>query len=240
MVDAVFGDFFGSDLTQHECDRILAAMPRKTQGAEGALFFLKWFDYRLLDPVIATYLFAHEWNLANARQWAVFIDVNEAKTRRAFQPQDFLTINAKRMREVWNARQAADSIGVTYPFFITQAIDYFMQERQWRQWSSAAMKWQLPQPQFWIQPECIEAIIARWADRNLQEVVLPKHEFYHLDNFREDPHQLACQRWIAGQVCRHPHVTTKLRSLMNEKRLVSQAIASERITDDIVLRALTA
>jgi hypothetical protein len=99
-------------------------VPLKDRKKESELMASKWFDYRLMHPMMATYYFYHLYVqefqafLAKTvnRDTATFIFPFKGEAR-----FDFL--KAREALSIWRLRQQADLLGIRYEFFLKTAFN---------------------------------------------------------------------------------------------------------------------
>lgn len=121
--------FLGKDKDVVECETLMLSVPRKILEGEVSLFATKWFDYRRLHPVQATYLFAHHYEVAYRRSYAMTRDVVAAEFTKPLRASDLF--ESADVLSVWRARQACDSIGVPYDFYAHRALEHSV-KNGWR------------------------------------------------------------------------------------------------------------
>jgi hypothetical protein len=114
-------EFVGKEKDTAECDGLMFTLPKEIRQDEICLFKSKWFDYRGLHPVKATYYFAHCFVVAYKRAYATTRDLEASKTIKPFRVDD--VFNSSDINAVWRARQACDSAGVSYEFYVKHALE---------------------------------------------------------------------------------------------------------------------
>jgi hypothetical protein len=134
-------EIFGIDISAMDAARIENRFIRKDWiDIERALMTGKWFDYRFMSPVAATYLFAHEFKKAYKLAYRKNIDTTRGEYVRPL-PDDLFDIKGlttdklksrKRMISgIWRARQVADAMGVPYDIYLASAFHWTL--RYWNQ-----------------------------------------------------------------------------------------------------------
>ena len=129
---------------------------------EPELYMTKWFDYRVLHPVQATYLFADEYTQAARGYHKRNRDVRAAPFIKPYSGKDLFTLepepelrqitrgkNAGKFKRdkspnvaksvfkaLWRARQSADRLGIPYRFYC-EAVMRLANERGWKRTPSA-------------------------------------------------------------------------------------------------------
>jgi hypothetical protein len=108
--------FYGDDLSAVDLEvRGLRIDPAHRE-IEASLTELRWFDYQHMHPVTATYCYAHHYVEATRAYYERCIDMRSAEDARAFSPDDIFA--SRDMTSMWLARQAADRMGLPYPFVL--------------------------------------------------------------------------------------------------------------------------
>ena len=94
---------------------------------EAELFKSKWFDYKDMHPVKATYLFCHYYKQSYSRLMKIRYDVEKGQNMTGIKGRDLFYDTSKQSRHgMWKARQTADKYGIEYSFYISRALDYSM------------------------------------------------------------------------------------------------------------------
>lgn len=83
----------------------------------------KWFDYRFVNPLDATLLFAKAYIEEYKRIFARDIDVNKAKNVKGINIHKFLS-NPQERTQTWLARQRADKVGMPYEIYIALSMKF--------------------------------------------------------------------------------------------------------------------
>ena len=124
--------FIGCDFPQHELDAATVCLvDSKHLRTEAELFNSKWWDYRLIHPLTATYMFAHEYKKAIKAGLRVRSDLYKAANYKGLKHEDFLQTSKSTITGMWKARQRADKEGVPYDFWCRSAMK-FAEQRQWK------------------------------------------------------------------------------------------------------------
>lgn len=121
-------EFIGSQFSQPEMEiRGLRLDPLHRQD-EARLMRVRWFDYRDMHSVAATYLYAHLYKQQTLKFYAQIVDVRSVEDARAFFPDDIFM--SRDLTSMWLARRAADELGIPYPFILQFAQDRFLARLQ--------------------------------------------------------------------------------------------------------------
>lgn len=219
-----FGPFYGQDLGADEADVLaIAHIPGKELARESQLMTTKWFDYRLLHPTVATYLFAHHYTKAYQRYIAVTQDFERAPFVRGFKGLDFFASREK--GTFWKMRQRADEVGMRYDFFMNNAIDYCI-SRGWQQ---------PPRPaHIYTNADMIVDIMDSWHEEAGARLQFPKDPTFRVENFTGSREQLAFEQWLLEQIGRRVHRKYSLHSAIYVEGMLRIEPAIERFGFDAV------
>jgi hypothetical protein len=186
------------------------------RAAESMLFTRKWFDYRAMHPVQATYRFAHEYQQAVLRAYARQKDVRTLDKVKGFDVKGLF--ESRELSAVWRARQAFDAIGCRYEFALDSIFKRFC-ERGWRVF---------PRPNQLYAEEIVLDVRDAWVRECKAITQLAKHERFKAENFEAHPDQIAYQAWQIEQV--------KTRG-GNRAMLLGRLLQEHALTEDSVRTA---
>lgn len=178
---------FGLDTSRDDAARIMSRFIRQDWLAvEGPLFRGKWFDYRFMNPVQATYLYAHEFVKAYRRNFSINIDsrrgphVTPVNVEVLFDisgdlsPKE-ITKRKQRASGIWRGRMVADAMGMPYDIYLDRAFHWTL--RYWQQRT-------LPRPQQLYSDMVVDRAGIDWEQRQKDEFfysTLPQYKngFYY-------------------------------------------------------------
>ncbi len=121
---------FGVDLPLEACHDIMHALPGDWTEPERWLMTSKWFDYRFMHPVQATYLFTDAYRRVYKQMYATTFDRDRAdyvKGIKAEDPFDLSKRNTDRAG-LWKARQMADGLCMPYDLYIGIAMHWSLRK----------------------------------------------------------------------------------------------------------------
>jgi len=106
---------------------------------EAELYTKKWFEYRVLHPVQATYLFADAYIKAARNLYRKTKDNEAGRYIKPFAGKDLFVdqpVTGKRnpnvkpavFKAIWRARQQADSMGIPYDFYCEAVMRFALQQ----------------------------------------------------------------------------------------------------------------
>lgn len=170
---------FGLDTGRDEAALIVKRwIKNEWADVEAALYRGKWFDYRFMNPVQATYLYAHEFVKAYKQAFATNIDTETARfvrpldvERMFVQPEPKQDETEKEFRKrvashkmrttgIWRGRMVADAMGMPYPIYLDRALHWTL--RYWQQRH-------LPRPQQLYSDLVVDRATIDWEERQQAE-----------------------------------------------------------------------
>ena len=145
-------------------------IPRKWIDFDTELYATKWFDYRFLHPVEATYKYAEAYEKAWRASFARVLDERRAPYVKIFKSKDVFDLKGAVLTGLWRGRQIADAIGIPYEDYTSLAMEETL--RFWQ-------RTHLPRPAQIYSEQVIERVLDRWE--KLQEAKL---YYSRLDNYK--------------------------------------------------------
>lgn len=208
--------YLGSTLTADECERIaLVRIPPVYREREARLFSTKWFDYRSLHPVKATYLLAHLYVEAVRDIHAKTKDYLEAKAITAkdvLGHEDIFNPPATGMpidMAFWRARQEFDGVGVRYDF----ALRFIMNRAADRGWHV------YPRPNQLYTQETVLDVRDAWERHRKAVMQTASDPRFELDRYVGHPDQVAYQDWLIEECKRRSSPSSALSFCIRKKHL---------------------
>ena len=204
------GSFYGSHLTFMEAEALtLWRIPQVERTGEALLMESKWFDYRRLHPLVATYHFAHCYQEAYRHYIRVGTDSIKALYVLAFKGMDF--IRHREVLAVWRLRQLADQHGIRYDWLCRQAMDWCL-ERCWPH---------PPRPsQIHTNVEMIADLIIAWEKEQTIRVQRPADPPYRVENWTAAPRQRAWEAHAVMVVRNRVNWQLAMQALVFQDRLL--------------------
>ena len=154
---------FGLNLSVAEHEQLMDEfIDQKWHKEEQELFKTKWFDYRKMHPVRATYVFAAYYKLAYNKMMQRRKDVNNGSVGVRGKLGDVFTETDKATRQgFWKARQNADRHGIPYGFYVRAAM----------RWADRRNQKYLLRPMHLYGEEITEYLIELWQRRSVDETI---------------------------------------------------------------------
>lgn len=223
-----FGAIFGVHLSRDQLDKLAFSKisnPKHCEG-EAALFETKWFDYRFMHPVAATYVFARAYRDVFARLYRRHFD-HSVDRDPFWNTNDVFDLHPSVVTGLYRARQHADACGIPYPYYVE-----FVMEAGMRYKRKA-----LSRPSQCYQPDAIKVAIKEWEQRLGTRMFIAKDPRFRLNRYRGLASQLAHIRWVLEQCSRRPNPAEALAICFKENVLPAR-VAAAKFGQPIVERAL--
>lgn len=218
--------YYGSGRSRDEYVSLaLTKVPEHLRESEAELRQTRWFDYRFMTPAEATYLFAAEYRHAYIEAFKRSRDIRKANEIRPFQPDDIFA--SKELNAMWQARQAADSIGCKYDFYLRFAFLRF-EHRGWRFF---------PRANHLSAEELILDARDAWAVECRASLQVARLPIYQAAQFDQLPEQREYYDWLCAQVKMREHQHLALSGLVYENGVLPEAIALEHFGEKILQKA---
>lgn len=199
--------YFGSEIDlQHAEILAIGNVDRKLLAPEAALFETKWFDYRQLHPVQATYLMVHHYNRSYGEFMARAMD-HTKRFMASFKGKDFMS--AREMKSFWRLRQKLDELGIRYDFFLRQAMAWYIAHGWGKQAPSA------PRPAHVLNnAELIVDVANAWSQECRARIQFASSPRFLVESWVGAPDQLAYERFLIAQIKQRPHARFGLHAAL--------------------------
>lgn len=193
-IEQTHGSFFGAALDPQSCDVLaIAKIDRKLLNRETALYKSKWFDYRPMHPVLATYLLAHHYNRAYGDMVGQCYDHNK-RFMVAFKGKDVMA--CREVKSFWKLRQRIDELGIRYDFFCREAMSWCI-DNGWKQ---------PPRPaHVATNDELIIHVTNLWEMESRAKIQWARSARFTAAAFVGAPDQLAYEEHLTARIMQRPH-----------------------------------
>lgn len=187
--------FYGDSLTveEYECKTLSKFTPSQRM-LESRLYKRKWFDYRRLHPLQATYYFVEVYKKRFKLFTERYISLGRSKFVRGIRSTDFL--NSREALTFWKLRQLVDWLGIEYESFFIWAEAYMAS-------MSVAHKY-YPRPPYFMfssYENGKDLLVALREDfYNSPEIHFAKDPFYTPERYIGHPDQIAYENYIVGKI----------------------------------------
>lgn len=190
------GHHFGGALSfPHYEVLTIQHIPHKELANEAQLMTTKWFDYRRLHPMQATYYFVKCYNDAYRNFCRMAIDADRAAFVRGIKGHDFLMSREK--LSFWRLRRLCDQFGMRYDFFLGFAM------RRLHRMTSEEGKVYAPRPSMLGRDENLlaDALIA-WEEQCAISMQIATDSYYRVANFNGSRDQIAHEAFVLDQIAK--------------------------------------
>lgn len=188
------GHFYGGNLGfQHYEVLTIQHIPFKEYKGEAELMASKWFDYRRLHPMQATYYFVKCYTQAYQNFYRKAINAEVAPFVRCIKEKDFL--EAKERLSIWRLRRLCDQLGVRYDFFLNFAMNH-----HYRMVADGGKVYP-PRPAHLLRNEDMiaDAVIA-WEEQCQATLQIATDPYYRTSQFVGSRDQLDHEAFVIGQI----------------------------------------
>lgn len=207
---------FGVDADPANADELMnRAVRSEWVQIEGALYTGKWFDYRFMTPVQATYLYAHEYKKAFQRAFRTNISVRTAQFVKPWKSVDVFHEPPQTVSGLWRGRQTADAMGMPYDVYLTLAFEWNL--RYWRQ------KY-LPRPQQMYSDLVTDRAAESWEEHQGGRLYYSRHENYLNRNYAGLQSQNDHHEWLFLQASKRRDAARTLGQFLVEELIMPEKI----------------
>ena len=209
--------FLGKGTSITECEGLMLTIPKELVAAELPLYATKWFDYKRLHPVQATYYFAHCYSVAYRRAYATTRDYETSKTIKPLRVDD--AFKSSDINALWKARQSCDAIGATYNFYTAHALEL-----------TSRYGWKfIPRPNQIYTDAMIDEVAAAWETRctDILQIVGDTSQ-YGTEELSE---------WYMGQIKKRPSPAFTASKLIKMGILTVEQI-TQGLSESVAMKAI--
>jgi hypothetical protein len=215
----------GIGLTADQYDEIALSLIKADLWAkESELMNTKWWDYRRLHPVEATYVFAYTYIEQFALRNRHRVDISRAPYIKPLKGKDPLLDNMKQINSLVKARQFADEYGMPYAFHIKHALK-FADERDWVY---------LPRPsQLYSSKKSADEttmryeVVNAWQIEKSRSIQYSRDDYFKIENFEGTDLQLEHQKNLIKQLRDRP---------FNRSLIGAEMVFGARVLDNKLYR----
>lgn len=201
----------------YETLTLLHIQPKYRRG-ESDLYGSKWWDYRPLHPMAATYRFAEAYKTAFKRSLMRRYDLYVGLNHKGLKHEDFTKCSRAVVTGMWLARRMADRIGCPYEFYCNMAFQY-VERRDWK-FLPTPQQLYVETPMFDWDISMVEFVRQNWEQTLRDRVMYATDDFYCVERFTGNRHQLEHQSYLLNRTLHHPHRALLIYTLVYEKRLL--------------------
>jgi hypothetical protein len=208
--------------------RLMWDIRKEWQEVERPLYRGKWFDYRFLNPVQATYLYAHHFEKTYRREYRSNISGRAAEYIRIFKNKDVFLEPKAKVSALWRGRQVADAMGMPYDLYLDRAFHWML--RFWNQKH-------LPRASQLYTDLVTDRTAVDWEARQNDVLIYSKLPQYKNDLYIGTPTQDDHHEWLFGQALRRGNSPRVLAQMLNDNVLPAEKIKA-RLGDEHFARVV--
>jgi len=214
-------DIIGLDLNKDACDFLWTknAYLHKWKAFEVPLFTTKWFDYRFMHPVQATYLFAHHYRRVYKRIFSENFDAERAEYVKGFRGDDlFVQGKSVTISGMWRARQHADAIGCPYDVYISAALNKVLRLNR------SNMPYLTELYQGWV----LDGVKQSWEEVQRGRLFIAQHPSYRSQSYCGLSAQNEHHEWLFKQAATRDSLPRWLARFIWRDGLLSEDVVAAR------------
>lgn len=227
------GEFYNDNLAfDHYEILMINHIPKKERKIETELMATKWFDYRLMHPMYATFyfydLFAKEYQAYIAKniniESAPFIFPFKGEAKRNF-------LKAKEGLTVWRLRQKADMLGIRYDFFLKMAFSKIYRMK-------AGGRVIPPRPSQLGGEDLLAEIHLSWEAMCKASLQVACSPYFHVSNYNHSLIQRDHERFVMSQVAQRSVPHYSLASCLHDFEVVRIEAAMQNFDQQTLSMAI--
>lgn len=203
--------YFGQELSDQQLDLVtLETIPANLMSGENALYSKKWWGYRHMHPMRATYLFADWYKKAYKETASKRMSSEEAARLRIFPSNDPMKSNPSVVKGLWLGRRMADELGITYRFYCRRAVD--ISERL--DWSYLCRAEDL------VNKALVERLGVEWLEYSAKVMSYPPKELVGKNSYYKEDWEKSLAEFARTQ----PNTQTFVRNAFNSGYITEEGI----------------
>jgi hypothetical protein len=213
-------EVFGLDKSPDDAWRIYLTLTPELREEEVYLYGLKWFDYRFLNPVDATYRFAHAYREAYKQAFKVNVDHERAEYVKGVRHEEIFDFSRRRMNDttgLWKARKWADALCMPYDVFCRVAMEWA---------TKRGSRKYLPRPTHLYNFDLLTAIQETWKQRQEARLHIAEDEAFKNEN-----------EWLMQQACLRENPIPALARLMYADDVLLESKVAARFGQETLDKA---
>lgn len=227
------GNYYGSHFQPDHYEILtIQKVSRKEREGESALMDVKWYDYRLMHPMQATYYLVHLYRKAYRDFIRRSLDAARAPYSQGIKERDFL--DSREHMALWRLRRTIDQLGMPYDFFLAFAM-------KWLHKMIGDGKVYPPRPaMLGKNQELMGDALAAWEDLCNSSMQIARSPSFRVSNFNHQAsaHQRAHEAFIVAQLKKRHHPHFGLHAALYTYDVVSIETALQEFGAEVVQRAI--
>jgi hypothetical protein len=188
------GSFYGSDFSHQDYEILtIQNIAGKVLKPELALMNSKWFDYRRLHPMLATFYFMECYKTAYRGFYRVAVNADIADFVKPIKGDNFL--EAREKLSFWKLRQLIDGLGIRYDFFLSHAMRWYAEECFRRE------SLYPPRPgHIATNEDLITSVMIAWEEEIAMRIQVAQDDWFRIENFVGVKDQLEYEQFSIAQI----------------------------------------
>lgn len=227
------GEFYNDNLAfDHYEILMINKIPKKERKIETELMTTKWFDYRLMHPMYASYYFFDLYVKEFQAFWAKAINFEAAPFITPFKGEarkDFL--KAREGLSIWRLRQKADMLGIRYDFFLKTAFNKIHRMQ-------AGGRVVPPRPSMFNSEDLLAEIHLEWLAMCKASLQIACSPYFYVSNFNHSLIQRDHEKFVMDQVAQRSVPHYSLASCLHQYEVVRIESALQRFDEQTVQMAI--
>lgn len=202
-------------------------IPAEKRREEPQLYATKWWDYKWLHPMDATIRLSLAYEQAHRETWIKRGETVVAnKLPRHANPY---AVSTEKMRlGFWQARRAADTLGIPYLFFCRAALD-----------ASEEMDWkEIARPNELTNSALQVRVLEKWLEYQEAAIPRPENSLYLAVNYKGHPYQDEFQAWLCKKIRARKRWELALESYLTTAPFLTVEHARAEFGDVVLHRIL--
>ncbi len=227
------GEFYCDNLAfDHYEILMINGIPFKERKCEAELMTTKWFDYRLMHPMYATYYFYHLYVKEFQAFWRKAINYESADFIYPFKGDGRLDfMKAKEKLSIWRLRQKADWLGIRYDFFLKTAFNKIHRMQ-------AGGRIVPPRPAMFNNADLLAIIVNEWSAMCKASLQIACSPYFQVSNFNNSLIQRDHESFVMNQVAQRSIPYYSLSHCLHEREVIRIESALQRFDQNMVQLAI--
>lgn len=227
------GEFYCDNLAfDHYEILMINHIPQKERKIEAELMMTKWFDYRIMHPMYATYYFYHLYVKEFQAFWRKAINYETASFIFPFKGDARLNfLKAREALSIYRLRQKADMLGIRYDFFLKTAFNKIHRMQ-------AGGRIIPPRPAMFNNEDLLAEVHNEWLAMCKASLQIANSPYFRVVNFDNSLMQREHERFVMAQVAQRTIPYYSLSSCLYDYEVVSIEAVLQKFDEQVVRLAI--
>lgn len=190
---------------------------------EPDLYVTKWWDYKMLHPTLATYLYAESFKEAVKHAITIRKDLYIGLNFKGLKEKDVFDNKPVTITGLWKGRQMADELGIPYRFYCFSAFKFA--ETMNRKYLPTAHNMYSTSRWEGTEENMVEWIERKWKEKSV--VHIATDDFYLVDNYVGHEYQRQYQLYLINSIKNHPARDFFLSDLIYDRKILLKSLAAK-------------